>query len=202
MKMGKRMSEKQKLAVAAADGERGEENSVDDQGPGAEGENESQLPRVAGDAEVIEDEEKGREYDLDDGDEYEVGDGLGEVELGARRRDHALRVHDLMADFAGPGLIESGDGSEHGGDAENAAGDLLGECATGIEGDGEEHDDEAGKENHGDHGVEGAPLDTEIFGEMGEEGAGHWRPSRLVRSSPKSKCRSFDSGRQRDLRSG
>jgi hypothetical protein len=214
---GKEDEREKEFAVAAADGERGEEDSVDDQSPGAEWKNEGQLPGVAGDVKVVEDEEEGREDDLDDGDEEEVGDGFGEVELGARRRDHALRIHDLVADFAGPGLIEGGDGSEHGGHAEDAAGDLLRECAAGIEGDGEEHDDEAGKENHGDHGVEGAPLDAEIFGEMREEGAGHWWPSgekftgratahfagvRWGRSSPKNNHRSFDSGRQGDLRSG
>ena len=133
----------------------------------------------ARDVKVIEDEEKGREDELDDRDEEKVGDGFGEVELGTGRRDHALRVHNLMADFAGPGLIESADRGEHGGHAEDSAGDLLRECAAGIEGDGEEHDDEAGEENHGDHGVEGAPLDAEIFGEMSEEGAGHDWPSRF-----------------------
>ncbi len=122
---GKEDEGEEELAIAAADGEGGEKDSVDDQGPGAERENEGQLPGIAGDAEVIEDEEEGRENDLDDGDEEEVGDGFGEVELCAGRRNHALRVHDLVADFAGPGLIESADRGEHGGHAKDAAGDLL-----------------------------------------------------------------------------
>ena len=65
----------------------------------------------------------GRENDLHDGDEEEVGEDLGEEELGAGGGRHALRVEDLMADFARPGLVERGDRGEQGGDAEDAAGD-------------------------------------------------------------------------------
>src|SRR5208282_2485736 len=43
-----------------------------------------------------------------------------------------------------------------------------------IEGDGEEHDDQQRKEQHGDDGVEGAPLDAQVFDEMGPEGSGHF----------------------------
>ena len=160
MKMGKRMSESSKLAVAATDGKSGEEDSVGDQCPRAERKDERQLPRVAGDMKVVEDEEEGREDDLDDGDEEKVGKNLGEVKLCAGRGDHTLRVHDLVADFAGPGLIERADRGEHGGHAENAACDLLRKGAAGIERDGEEHHDQAREEEHGDHGVEGAPLDA------------------------------------------
>ncbi len=79
-----------------------------------------------------------------------------------------------MADFAGPGLVERADRGEHGGHAEDAAGDLAGEFAAGVEGDGEEHDDEQGEEEHGVDGVEGAPLDAEVFDEVGPEGAVIW----------------------------
>ncbi len=103
---GKENQREKEFAIAAADGERGEEDSVDDQGPGAERKNEGQLPGWPCNVKVVEDEEEGREDDLDDGDEEKVGDGFGEEEFCARRRDHALRVHDLVADFAGPGLIE------------------------------------------------------------------------------------------------
>ena len=122
---------------------------------------------------VVEDEEDGRENDLHDGDEEKVGQHLGEEQLGAGRGRHALRVEHLMADFARPGLVERADRGEHGGHAEHAAGDLAGEGAARIEGDGEEHDDEQREEEHGVDGVERAPLDAQILGEMSPEGAGH-----------------------------
>ena len=123
--------------------------------------------------EVIEDEKDRGEEQLDDGDEEEVGEDFGEEEFGAGGGSHALGVEDLMADFAGPGLIEGADRGEHGGHAEDAAGDFAGECAAGVEGDGEEDDDQQGEEEHGVDGFAGAPLDAEVFDEMGPEGAGH-----------------------------
>ena len=120
----------------------------------------------------------GARIDLHDGDEEKVGDDLGQEELRAGRGNHALRVHDLVANLARPGLIERADRSEHGGHAQHAAGDLLRELAPRIEGDGEEHHHQAREEQHGDHGVERAPLDAEIFDEMGPEGAGHLRALR------------------------
>jgi len=92
--------------------------------------------------EVVHDEEDGGEDDLHDGDEEEVGDDLGEIEFRAGSGRHALGVDDLVADFAGPCLIEGADGREHGGDGEHAAGDVTGEVPVGVEGDGEEDDDE------------------------------------------------------------
>ena len=124
--------------------------------------------------EVVEDEEDGREDDLDDGDEEEVGQHLGEKHFGAGGGGHALRVEHLMADFAGPGLVEGADRGEHGGHAEHAAGNVAGECAAGIEGQREEDDHEQREEEHGVDGFFGAPLDAQVLGEMGEEGAGHW----------------------------
>ena len=38
----------------------------------------------------------------------------------------------------------------------------------------------SGKEEHGDDCVERAPLDAEVFDEMGPEGAGHSGPSEFV----------------------
>ncbi len=40
------------------------------------------------------------------GDEDEVGDGFAEEERGGWGRGHALGVEDLVAELAGPGLIE------------------------------------------------------------------------------------------------
>ncbi len=60
----------------------------------------------------------------------------------------------LMADFAGPGLIERADRSEHGGHAEHAAGDVLRKSAARIEGEARKARPRAREEEHGDHGVE------------------------------------------------
>ena len=78
------------FAIAAADGERSEEDAVADESPCAERENQKEKPRLALNVEVVHDEEDGREDDLDDGDEEEVGDDLGEVELCAGSGSHAL----------------------------------------------------------------------------------------------------------------
>src|SRR5580698_8832989 len=80
---GKENEREKKLAAAAADGEGGEEDSVGDQSPCAEWNNQGQLPGWPNDVEVIEDEEKRREDELHDGDEEKVGDGLGKIELRA-----------------------------------------------------------------------------------------------------------------------
>src|SRR5580658_3299929 len=73
---GKENQRQQQFAVAAADGERGEEGSVGDKRPGAEREHQQQLPGLALDMQVVEDEKDGREDQLDDGNEEEVGDDL------------------------------------------------------------------------------------------------------------------------------
>jgi hypothetical protein len=60
----------------------------------------------------------------------------------------------------------------------HAAGDLLREGPARVEGNREEHNDQPGEKQHGDQRVQRAPLDAQILGEMGPEGAGHgWRPS-------------------------
>ena len=90
---------------------------------------------------------------------------------------HALGVEDLVANFASPCLVESADGGEHGGYAEDTAGDGAGEGPLRIKGHGEEHDDEQGKEEHGVDGVFGTPLNAEVFDEVSPEGAVHWSSS-------------------------
>ena len=177
---GKKDERQEKLAVAAADGERGEEGSVGHERPGTERKNQQQLPCVAEDVEVVHDHEDGREDDLHDGDEEKVGQHLGEKHVGAGDGSHALRVENLVADFARPGLIEGADRGEHGGHAEHAAGNVAGKGAAGIEGQREEDDHEQREEEHGVDGFFGAPLDTQILDEMSEEGAGHWEPSGVV----------------------
>ena len=74
---GEEYEREQEFAVTAADGERGEEGSVGDQGPGTQGQNQRQLPGLALDMKVIEDEKDGGEQQLDDGDEEEVGEDFG-----------------------------------------------------------------------------------------------------------------------------
>jgi hypothetical protein len=100
---------------------------------------------------------------LDDGDEEEVGEDFGEEELSAGGGSHALGVEDLMADFAGPGLVEGADGGEHGGYTEDSAGDFAGECAAGVKGYGEKDYDEQGEEKHGVYGFAGTPFYAEVF---------------------------------------
>ena len=63
--------------------------------------------------------------DLHDGNENEVDQHLREIELRARAGGHALRVHYLVTNFAGPGLVQRGDRSKHGGHAKHAARDVL-----------------------------------------------------------------------------
>ena len=103
---------------------------------------------------VVEDEEDRRQHHLNDGHKEEVGDDLGEIKLGLRSRSHALGVHHLVADLAGPGLVERADRGEHGGHAQNAAGDLLAELAARVEGQREQNHNQPGEEQHGDDGVE------------------------------------------------
>ncbi len=70
---------------------------------------------------------------------------LAKIELRARGWRHALRIHHLVANFAGPCLVEGADRGEHGGDAKHAACDLLRKSAARIEGDRKQHHHQAAK---------------------------------------------------------
>ncbi len=83
-------------------------------------------PDVAEDVEVEEDDEDGGEDGFDDEDEEHVGEGFAKEERGGRGGGHALGFEDLVAQLAGPGLVEGGDGGEEESDPEDAAGDLAG----------------------------------------------------------------------------
>ncbi len=159
----------EELAVVGAQAHGGEEGSVADERPGAEGHDEEQQPGLAEGVEIVEEDEDGGEDELDGGDEDEVGEGFAEEEGGGRGGRHALGVEDAVALLAGPGLVERGEGGEEEGEPEDAAGDLAGDGGGGIEGEGEDDDDEQGEEEHADDGVAGAPLELEVFAEMGED---------------------------------
>ena len=109
---GEEDEREEEFAVAAADGEGSEEGSVGDQGPGAEREDEQQLPGLALNAEVVEDKEDRGQDQLNDRDEEEVGEHFGQEEVRARGGGHALGIENLVADFAGPGLVEGAHGGE------------------------------------------------------------------------------------------
>ena len=87
----------------------------------------SEEPGVAEDVKVEEDDEDGGEDGFDDEDEEEVGEGFAEEERGGRGGRHAVGVEDVIAQLAGPGLVERGDGGEEERDPEDAAGDLAGD---------------------------------------------------------------------------
>src|SRR5690349_5394297 len=78
-----------------------------------------------------------------------------------------------MANFTGPRLIEGADGCKHCGYTEHAAADLLGKCAARIERDGEQYDHQSGEEEHGNDGVERAPLYAQVFHQVSPQGAHH-----------------------------
>jgi len=168
-KDGEEDQRQQELAVAAADGEGGEEGAVGDQGPGAQRDDQQQEPWVSQRVEVIEDEKDGAEDELNEGDEEEVGEDFGEKEGCSVGGGHAQGVDDLMADFAGPGLIESRNAGEERGYAEDSAGNFAGGGGGGVEGHAEEDDDEQGEEEHGVDGFSGAPLDAEVFAKVGAD---------------------------------
>ncbi len=54
-------------------------------------------------------------------------------------------------------------------EADDAAGDLAGDGGGGLEGHGEDDDNEERKEEHAGEGVAGTPLQAEIFLEVEEE---------------------------------
>ena len=85
-----------------------------------------------------------------------------------------------MAEFTRPGLVERGDGGEHGGDAKDASGDLAGDLAGGIEGQRKEHHYNEREEEHRVDRVFGAPLDAEVAEDVGEE-IGHRARARAQR---------------------
>src|ERR1039457_740184 len=122
---------------------------------------------------VIEDEEERRQDYLDDGDKEEVRNYLGEEQLCAGAGGHALGIDDVVADLACPGLIECAHRGEHGGDAEDAAGDVAGKLSVRVKGNGEQHNDQQREKQHGDKGVERSQLDAEVFHKVGPQGAGH-----------------------------
>jgi len=159
------------LAVAGAEAEGGEEGSVDDEGPCAEGENDKEKPGVTEDVQVEEDDEDGGEDGFDDEDEEEISEGFAEEECGGRGGGHAVGFENLIAELAGPGLVEGGDGGEEEGDPEDAAGDLAGGggVAGGVECDGEDDNDEEGEEEHAVDGVARAPFEAKVFAEVVED---------------------------------
>src|SRR5580658_3558858 len=78
---GKKNERQQQFAVAARDGERGEEGSVGHQCPGSQRQHKKQLPGLALDVQVVEDEKDRRKHQLDDGNKEEVGDHLGQKQV-------------------------------------------------------------------------------------------------------------------------
>ena len=135
------------------------------------GQDEGEEPDVAEGVEVEEDDEDRGQDGFNDEDEEHVGDGFAEKECGGGGGGHALGFEDLVAQLAGPGLVEGGDGGEEESDPEDATGDLAGDggVAGGIEGEAEDDDDQEGEEEHPVDGVTGAPLQAEVFAEMVED---------------------------------
>jgi len=81
---------------------------------------------------VIEHQKDRRQQELDDRNKHKICQHLGEKQLRAWRRSHALRVENLVANLARPGLVERAHRSEHGGHAQDAAGDLAREGAARV----------------------------------------------------------------------
>ena len=75
---GKQDQRQKHFAVARADGERGEERSVDEDSPGAERHGEEQHPDVAERAQVVKDGEQRSQQQLDCADEEKVGEDFAE----------------------------------------------------------------------------------------------------------------------------
>src|SRR5260370_21739791 len=76
---GEEDQREEELSVAGAEAHGGEEGSVDDEGPGAEGKDEGEEPGVPEDVEVEEDDEDGGEDGFDDAEGEQVCNELGET---------------------------------------------------------------------------------------------------------------------------
>ena len=124
----------------------------------------------------------GARTDLHHGHEDKVGNHFGQKERGSRGGRHALRIQHLVTQFARPGLIERGHGSEQGRDAKDAPGNLARDRSRGIEGQAEKHHHQQREEEHAVDGVFRSPLQAQVFGQMDEEIA-HRRAWSLVRSA-------------------
>ena len=121
--------------------------------------------------EVVEDGEDRGEHDFYRGDEEEVRQGLADEESGGGSGREAVGVENVVAQLAGPRLIERGHGGEEQADPEQAAGDLAGDggIGGGIEREREDDHDQQREEEHAVDGVFGAPLEAEVFAQMGED---------------------------------
>ncbi len=102
MKMGKRMSGSSNSRLRLRMESAAKKTPLATSAQVPSGSTSSQLPSVAGDVQVVEDEEERREHDLDDGDEEKVGEALARNMLRARRGRHALRIHAPDGGFRGP----------------------------------------------------------------------------------------------------
>src|SRR4029079_19227387 len=105
-----------------------------------------QLPHRADRSQAIEDYEERRHQELQNGDEDEVGEALGEEHRVGRRGGDAIGVENIIAKLASPGLVQWDYGGEEQGGPDESAGDAAGFFGGGVEGERENHYDEEREE--------------------------------------------------------
>ena len=139
-------------------------------------------PGVAEGVQVVEDREDGRENDLDQQGDGEVGQGFAEEERGRWSGGEALGFEDVVAELTGPGAVQCGESGEEQADPEQAAANLAGDggVRAGVEGEREDDDNEEREEEHAVDRYALAPLQLEVLAEMEKDRAGRGRHEAMI----------------------